>query len=131
MKNMLVAVALLLATPAVASGSCGLAEVCGEMTSNFVGVLETDVALPGTVRLSWTISTEDESIRAYRLSRYNCADPGRCSTWVAYVNAIGTCGEQQPYAVVDRPPPGTTWTYLLEVIRADGVHGCAAETIPE
>lgn len=131
MMTLLWGVVLVLSVPALAWGGCGLDEVCGDVTASLIGVVESELFVPGTVLISWSTPSENESIRAYRLSRYNCGEPRRCTEWVAYVNATGTCGQLQPYGVVDLPPPGTTWTYRLEVIRQDGVQGCLAEVTPE
>ena len=104
--------------------SCTLVDVCSQVEASFVGtVVSTGVV---GVEWQWLTHAESEAIAGYRLSRYDCARRGRCSTEIVTIDAAGSCGEMQLHGVTDRPPPGR-WTYALEVLGTRGGIACLVE----
>ena len=121
MKRTLLWVACLLVLlgtrSAEGQATCPIAEFSGEMTVS---------TLVPSVALQWTV-LEDASIREYRVSRYDCRRPRRCSVPVATMlpGSPSPAGEPKTYTMTDVPPAGA-WTYRLHVVRT-GTPSCIAE----
>lgn len=91
---------------------------CGPTVANLYGDLVVSSLVAGTVQISWDV-LEDPTVREYRVSRYNCRWPSRCSVQVARVLASGPSptGASRTYSIADVAPPGL-WMYRLEVVRS-------------
>ena len=120
---------VLLASPA--AEACGPRDVCADVINSFFGGVRSELAA-SRVQLEWSSDSEKGVGLVYRISRYNCADPAACSTWVAFVNAVGTCGQEQLYQFTDTPPaPVEQWIYRLVVMRGNNAQFCSVDTVPE
>ena len=125
--------ALALLAPSAAD-ACGPRDVCADVINSLIGIVQSEGFAPtiDRVRLEWSSDSEKSAGLVYRISRYNCADPATCSTWVAFVNAVGTCGQEQFYQFTDTPPaPVEQWTYRLVVMRGNNAQFCSVDTVPE
>lgn len=117
--------ALALAVPVSAIGACGASDVCIDIVDSLWGQYEIETA---TVQIEWSTDSEDSSIDRYILKRYNCSEPGTCTTTVTTVFATGQCSATEPYTYTDHPPtPVSSWRYALEVWKTDGRRACTVD----
>ena len=102
---------------------CDTAALCAQVEASFAGSVIVSSLTPDTVKLEWAVHAETGT-GAYRLSRFNCANPRDCSTEVATVDATGSCGQVMLHSVTDMVSAGA-WTYVLDVLDSAARVACS------